>query len=114
MKKDIEKKKAEQKKLEDIIAASKTNEDETNQATEVEEKEKVPAKKAGEASLDINTFPQKPTRAVPIPQDPSQIPPQASLANPFPRVNSLEFLSIGQLLDDDLGFGSDSLVASLN
>ena len=117
MKKDIEKKKAEQKKLEDIIAASKTNEDQTNEATEVEEKEKVPAKKAGKASLDINTFPQQPTSAVPIPQDPSQIPPQASLANnanPFPCVNSLEFLSIGQLLDDDLGFGSDSLIASLN
>ena len=117
MEKDIEKKKAEQKKLEDIIAASKTNEDEANQATEVEEKEDGPAKRAGKAPLEIITIQQQPTGAVPIPQVPSQIQPQASLANnanPFPRVNSLDFLSIGQLLDDDLGFGSDSLVASLN
>ena len=111
MKKDIEKKKAEQKRLEEIIAAAKTKESEANEITEVEEEEEEEGQK--EEALE------KPASTAPARQVPSQVPTQAPLTNTnsfntFPRNNSFGILSIGQLLDDDLGFGNDDLVASLN
>ena len=117
MKKDLEKKKAEQKRLEEIIAAAKTKEDETDESTKVEEEkeEKVPAV---EAPPKIEVVQEQPPVAHPT-QPAQTLPSQGSHVNlnnfnPFPRINSFGILSIGQLLDDDLGFGNDDLVASFN
>ena len=121
MKKDLEKKKAEQKRLEEIIAAAKTKEDETDEAIEVEEEEEEEKAPAVEAPLEMEAVQEQPPVTHPThPTQPAQALPSqgphmnANNFNPFPRTNSFGILSIGQLLDDDLGFGNDDLVASFN
>ena len=114
MKKDIETKKAEQKRLEEMIAATKSGSglgdtDHTQDETIVAEEQSEPPLHCDyQVPLNDRVVSQQQQNA-PAPA----APPQDVNLNALPRINSFGLLSLG-LLDDDLGFGHDSFVASLN
>ena len=114
MKKDIETKKAEQKRLEEMIAATKGggvgDTDHTQDETITEEEQSGPVVYCDYQVPLNDRVDSQHTAPAPAPAAPSQ---DANDINPLPRNNSFGLLSLG-LLDDDLGFGHDSFVASLN
>lgn len=101
MKKDIEKKKAEQKRLEEIIAQQKRM------------KEIVAACKMDEATTELKQ------EVITIDDNaevepPAQCPPTNSNITHFPRTDSFGLFSLGNILEDEVGFGNDDLMASFN
>lgn len=114
MKKDIETKKVEQKRLEEMIAATKSGSglgdtDHTQDETIIPEEQSEPSVYCDYQGPLSNRVDSQQQQNAPSPT----APPQGAASLNLPRINSFGLLSLG-LLDDDLGFGHDSFVASLN
>ena len=114
MKKDIETKKVEQKRLEEMIAATKSGSglgdtDHTQDETIIPEEQSEPSVYCDYQGPLSNRVDSQQQQNAPSPT----APPQGAASLNLPRINSFGLLSLGPL-DDDLGFGHDSFVASLN